>query len=114
MNCRASWNGVTLAESDRCIATEGNLYFPPESVKPVYLRPGFRRYTCPWKGRAGYYDIVVNGKVNPDAAWYYYDVKREAESLRNYVAFDKRLGVEVEGEAVRRVDPPRAGIANHP
>ncbi len=107
MTCRATWNGETLAESESCIKTEGNLYFPPESIRAEYLRPSSREYTCPWKGRAGYYDIIANGEVNKDAAWYYYDAKPAAAALQDYVAFDKRLGVAVEGEAVRRIEPPR-------
>jgi len=26
---RASWNGVVIAESERCVTVEGNEYFPP-------------------------------------------------------------------------------------
>ena len=114
MSCTAKWNGATPAESDRCLATEGNLYFPPSSIRAVYLRPGSRRYSCPWKGEAGYYDLIVNGEVNRDAAWYYYRVKKAAGDLKDYVAFDKRLGVEVAGEPVRRIDPPRTRSATSP
>jgi uncharacterized protein (DUF427 family) len=30
---KAIWNGVILAESDKYEIVEGNVYFPPESVK---------------------------------------------------------------------------------
>ena len=46
----AIWNGAVLAESDTYEEVEGNVYFPPESVKWDYLKPGDRQYTCPWKG----------------------------------------------------------------
>ena len=66
---RATWSGAVLAESDRCEQVEGNWYFPPDSINPAYLRPSDTHTTCPWKGTASYYDVVVGGQVNPDAAW---------------------------------------------
>jgi uncharacterized protein (DUF427 family) len=103
---KATWNGKVIAESDRCITTEGNLYFPPDSVKREYLRDSDRQYTCHWKGQAGYYDIVVDGKVNKDAAWYYYEPSEVAMSIKDYVAFDVDLGVSVEGTAAERLEQP--------
>ncbi|MGH8474077.1 MAG: DUF427 domain-containing protein, partial [Gammaproteobacteria bacterium] len=47
----------------------------------------------PWKGVASYYDVVVNGAVNKEAAWYYPEPKQAAEKITGYVAFWK--GVEI-------------------
>ncbi len=101
---KAMWNGEVIAESDKTILVEGNLYFPPESVKREYLQKSDAQYTCPWKGQAGYYDIVVKGRVNKDAAWYYYEPSKVAEVIKNYVAFEN--GVEVGGSAAGRLDRP--------
>lgn len=60
---RAIWNGTVVAESDRCVVVEGNQYFPPGTVKPEHLRPSATHTTCPWKGVASYYDVVVNGEA---------------------------------------------------
>ncbi|MBI4267842.1 MAG: DUF427 domain-containing protein [Chloroflexi bacterium] len=106
MECRATWNDETIAVSDKCILTEGNLYFPPDSVKHEFLRQSDKQYTCRWKGQAGYFDLVVNGKVNKDAAWYYYAPSEAAMSIKDYVAFDKSLGVKMEGEASNRLYSP--------
>lgn len=103
---RVIWNGEIVAKSENCIMTEGNLYFPPESVKYEFLVPSQTLYTCPWKGQAGYYDLEVHGKVLQDAAWYYYKTKNAAKSLANYVAFDKNLGVKIEGTASSKIEPP--------
>jgi uncharacterized protein (DUF427 family) len=92
---RATWNGTVLAESDRCVVVEGNQYFPPASVKREHLRPSATHTTCPWKGVASYYDVVVNGEVNRDAAWYYPDPKDAARNIAGHVAFWR--GVKVEG-----------------
>ena len=101
---KATWNGEVIAESDRGILVEGNIYFPPDSVKREYLRRSQREYTCYWKGQTGYYDIIVGGEVNKDAAWYYYQPSEVAKVIKDYVAFDRGKGVKVEGAATSRLD----------
>ena len=90
---KAIWNNVILAESNKTIVVENNHYFPPNSVNQEYLRKSDYQTTCPWKGNANYYDVVVNEKVNKDAAWYYPVPKKAAERIKNHVAFWK--GVEI-------------------
>ena len=91
---RAIWNGAVLADSDRVEIVEGNVYFPPGSIRKEYLRPSQTRSTCPWKGEAGYYDVAVNGQVNKDAAWYYATPKPAASQIADHVAFWKGVTVE--------------------
>lgn len=90
---KAIWNGTVIAESDDIVVVEGNPYFPPSSVKPEHVQPSDRTSTCPWKGVASYYDVVVDGNVNAGAAWYYPHPKPAAEEITGRVAFWK--GVEV-------------------
>lgn len=90
---KAIWENVILAESNATILVEGNHYFPPDSINKHYFKDSNTQTTCPWKGLASYYHIVVDGKVNQDAAWYYPDPKSAAGNIKNYVAFWK--GVEV-------------------
>jgi uncharacterized protein (DUF427 family) len=90
---KAVWNGQVIAESDRTIVVEDNHYFPPESVKMDLLRESRHRSTCPWKGEAHYYDVVVAGDANRNAAWSYPAPKEAAERIKDHVAFWK--GVEV-------------------
>jgi uncharacterized protein (DUF427 family) len=68
---RATWNGVTLAESDRVVMLEGNAYFPPDAVNHEHLVESTTSTVCPWKGVARYYTVMAGGEVNPDAAWHY-------------------------------------------
>jgi len=91
---KASWNGVTLAESDQCIVVEGNQYFPKESVNLDYFKGSDTHSTCPWKGLASYYTIEVDGQTNTDAAWYYPEPKDAASNIKDYVAFWR--GVQIE------------------
>ena len=90
---KAIWENIILVESNATIVVEGNHYFPPDSINKNYFKDSKTQTTCPWKGLASYYSIVVNGKVNQDAAWYYPDPKPAAENIKNYVAFWK--GIEV-------------------
>lgn len=91
---KAIWNGVTLAESNRTIVIEGNHYFPPEAINADYFKPSATHTTCPWKGQASYYDVVVNGQTNRDAAWYYPTPKAAAAQIAGYVAFWRGVKVQ--------------------
>ncbi|MGC1954784.1 MAG: DUF427 domain-containing protein [Gammaproteobacteria bacterium] len=90
---KAVWNNVTLAESQATIVVEGNHYFPPGSVREEFLKQSDTHTTCPWKGKASYYHIVIGANRNRDAAWYYPEPKEAAAQIRDYVAFWN--GVEV-------------------
>ena len=90
---KAIWNGTVLAESSDTIVIEGNHYFPPETIKPEYFRDSPTHTTCSWKGEASYYHLLVDGKTNQDAAWYYPQPKDKAAQIKDYVAFWK--GVEI-------------------
>ena len=68
---RASWNGVVIAESDDIVTVEGNAYFPEASLKKECFTPSETHTVCPWKGTASYLNVVVGGKTNADAAWFY-------------------------------------------
>ena len=91
---KAIWNGAILAESDRCEVVEGNQYFPPDSIKSEYFQESSTHTNCPWKGQASYYNIVVEGEVNKDAAWYYPNVKDAAKQIKGYIAFWRGVKVE--------------------
>ena len=91
---RAIWNGTVIAQSDRCEVVEGNPYFPPDAVKREYLRDSPTHTVCGWKGTANYYDVVVDGEANHDAAWYYPEPKPAAHDIKGYVAFWKGVKIE--------------------
>lgn len=91
---RAVWNGVVLAEAPQTVQLEGNHYFPAESVHREYLQDSSTTTRCPWKGRASYYTIVVDGTANPDAAWYYPRPSPLARKIKDHVAFWRGVRVE--------------------
>ncbi|MCX4581528.1 DUF427 domain-containing protein [Streptomyces sp. NBC_01481] len=93
---RAVWNGTAIAEAPRTVVVDGNHYFPPEALNRQYFTESRSRSLCFWKGLARYYTITVDGRSNPNAAWYYPHPSPLARRIKNHVAFWQ--GVRVEGE----------------
>jgi len=90
---KAIWNNKVVAESNKTIVVERNHYFPPESIKKEFFEESNTHTTCPWKGLASYRTLVVDGKRNPDAAWYYPAPRELAKGIKNYVAFWKGVTI---------------------
>lgn len=90
---KAKWKNQLIAESDDTIVVETNHYFPLSAVNQSFLVSSDAHTTCPWKGKASYYSIAIDGEQLADAAWYYPNPKPAAENIKDYVAFWK--GVEV-------------------
>jgi len=93
---RAIWNGSVIAEAppEAVEIVENNVYFPAESVRQELLQSSETHTMCSWKGTASYYDVVVDGQVNQDAAWYYESPKDAAKQIAGRVAFWR--GVQIE------------------
>lgn len=90
---KAIWNGQTIAESDDIVTVEGNPYFPDSAVRREFLAASDHTSVCPWKGTAQYFSLVVDGKTNANAVWYYANPKPAAKDIAGRVAFWK--GVQV-------------------
>lgn len=90
---QAKWNNAVIAESDDTVVVESNHYFPRSAVNGEHLRESSKTTTCPWKGTAFYYNVVVDTEVNQDAAWYYPEPKQAASEIKDRIAFWK--GVKV-------------------
>lgn len=90
---KATWNGQIIAESDQFEVVEGNIYFPPAALILAYFKESAHTTACPWKGLASYFDVIVDGETNANAAWYYANPKEAAKNITGHVAFWK--GVEV-------------------
>jgi uncharacterized protein (DUF427 family) len=90
---KAIWNGKLIAESNDIVNVEGKAYFPVESIKKEYFNESATHSVCHWKGTASYYNVEVDGKSNPDAAWFYPEPSGLASSIKGRVAFWK--GVQI-------------------
>lgn len=91
---KAIWKDQVIAESSATVLVEGNHYFPSKDVKQEYLVETDHRTQCPWKGEAHYYNLVVEGETNENAAWSYPQPKEKAVHITGHVAFWKGVSVE--------------------
>jgi len=90
---KAIWKGTVIAESSNTKIVENNHYFPPEDIKDQYFKPSDYSTRCPWKGKASYYHVEVDGEKNNDAAWFYPEASYAAKPIENYIAFWKGIQV---------------------
>ena len=90
---KAIWNNTVLAESDQTVVVEGNHYFPESSLKRDYVSFSNHKSMCPWKGEASYYSLMVDGKMNENAVWYYPEPSDAAKEIKGRVAFWKGVNV---------------------
>lgn len=91
---KATWNGRILAESDHTELVEGNHYFPLVSINKDYFKESDTTSFCGWKGDCRYFTLIVDGRENPDAAWYYPAPYERAEKISGHVAFWKGVKVD--------------------
>ena len=92
---KAIWNNQVIAESEDTVFVEGNHYFAMNAVSESFLQESDTTSFCSWKGTANYYNLVVDGLQNENAAWYYKDPKDAARKIAGRIAFWR--GVEVVG-----------------
>lgn len=79
-------------------------YFPPDDADMAALTPNRQRQSfCEWKGQASYYDIEVEVRKAPAAAWRYTRPPKAYELIRDYICFypSKMEAVYVNGEQAR-------------
>ena len=105
---RIESQGRLLAESSRPLllfetALPTRFYLPPADVI-VDLEPTDSISYCAYKGRASYFS-APNGPA--DIAWTYRDPLREAEPVRDHIAFfNERVDIIVDGQRRRRPVTP--------
>ena len=90
---KAIWNNTVIAESTDTKIVENNHYFPRDTIREEYFKSSDFHTRCPWKGKASYFHIEVDGETYENAAWFYPSASHAAKPIENYVAFWK--GVKV-------------------
>jgi uncharacterized protein (DUF427 family) len=99
-------SGTVVAESARgLVLSETGLpnryYLPAEDVREELLRPSDTRTVCPYKGRASYWTVRLDGRELADAVWSYMEPLPEATRIARYRAFrHDELTIEVDGQPV--------------
>ncbi len=96
----ATLHGVVLADAPEqdVLHIEGNVYFPPASVRQDLLEESPTPYTCPWKGRCQYLSVRDGDELLTDRAWRYPEpyptaFERVGADFTDYVAFWKEVEV---------------------
>lgn len=96
----AEINGTVIAEASESdvLHIEGNVYFPPSSVKKEFLTESPTPYTCPWKGECQYFSVKDGESWLQDRAWSYphpFDgaAEKAGGDFTDFVAFWKEVRV---------------------
>jgi uncharacterized protein (DUF427 family) len=86
---KAIWIGRVHAEREDIVVLEGNSHFPAPALDRTCITPSATTTTCPWKGTAHCYTIVVDGQENRDACSFYPEPKPAASQIMGRIAFCK-------------------------
>ena len=100
------FGGHVVAESRRALTLREASYppvqyVPLDDVSPGVLEPSSHTSWCPYKGKAGYYDISVGGEVVAAAVWTYREPHDAVARIKDHVAFYQdrtQVSVVTDGE----------------
>jgi uncharacterized protein (DUF427 family) len=104
LHVEVSVNGEKLAASDRPVLLEETglptrYYLPREDVRTELLRATTRETTCPFKGEASYWSVVVGDDVLDDLVWSYETPIPQAEGVAGLMCFyNERVDLSIDGE----------------
>lgn len=105
---RVELDGVALAETDRpSLLFETSLptryYLPKLDVRMDLLQQSDTTTVCPYKGRAIYWDVLINGATHENLVWSYPAPIPECPKIENLLCFfDERVDIVVDGECLER------------
>jgi uncharacterized protein (DUF427 family) len=89
---RVIFSGITLADTihgKRVLETSHPpvYYIPPDNVSLEHMLSVSGTSFCEWKGAAHYFDVEVDGRRVPRAAWSYHDPTPDFFAIKNHLAF---------------------------
>ncbi|MDJ0954837.1 MAG: DUF427 domain-containing protein [Acidimicrobiia bacterium] len=100
--------GVKVADSHapRLLFETGlptRYYLPKTDVRMDLLEPTDLHTECPYKGTAGYYDVVVEGNRHENIVWWYPFPVEESQRIAGLVSFyNEKVDIYVDGELEAR------------
>lgn len=78
-------------------------YIPREDVRDGALVESDTESGCAYKGFASYWSVRAGGVEETDIAWYYREPLRDAERVKDYVAFlNEAVDIRLDGEDQER------------
>ena len=89
---RVECDGIAIADSTRALrlleTSHPPVYYVPSAdIQLQYLRHSEHASWCEWKGKAGYFDLVLPGRTIADAGWFYPSPSQAYAQLRLHYAF---------------------------
>lgn len=89
---RVEFQGVPICDSARgwrVLETHHapTYYIPQSDILMSALVPSTRESFCEWKGRAVYFDLLIDGRRARNAAWSYPAPTPRFEAIRDHLAF---------------------------
>jgi len=89
---RIELDGVTLAETSTPIflletTLRPRYYLPPTCINWPSLNKSKTETSCPYKGRANYYNVKIGGKQYDDIVWWYQYPTMESALIAGYLCF---------------------------
>ncbi|MEO0601498.1 MAG: DUF427 domain-containing protein, partial [Myxococcota bacterium] len=101
------WKGEVVAESRRpLLLAETHFairyYLPRSDVRFELLRRSDRETWCPYKGKANYYDIVIDDETRAGALWTYEQPLADTDLRIGGMigVWSEKLDVTVDGEPI--------------
>jgi uncharacterized protein (DUF427 family) len=74
-------------------------YLPREDIRTDLLRPSSLETSCPFKGQASYWSVVVGDKVHENLAWSYETPIPAAEGIAGLLCFyPGQVELTIDGE----------------
>ncbi|XVV06201.1 DUF427 domain-containing protein [Actinosynnema sp. CA-248983] len=100
---RVEVDGVTVAESSRSVilfetGLPARYYLPMTDVRLDLLRSTDLRTSCPYKGTAEYWSVVIGDEVHENVVWGYRTPLPESRNVAGLVAFyNEKVDIFIDG-----------------
>lgn len=100
--------GKTVAKSDYAVHLletylPTRYYLPLASVDQLVLRKSDLVTSCPYKGDAEYYHVVIDGEEHKNLVWYYRTTTHESAGIAGLLSFyNEKVDIILDGELLER------------
>ncbi|KAH0430271.1 hypothetical protein CcaCcLH18_07944 [Colletotrichum camelliae] len=100
--------GKTVAKSDYAVHLletylPTRYYLPLASVDQLVLRKSDLITSCPYKGDAEYYHVVIDGEEHKNLVWYYRTTTHESAGIAGLLSFyNEKVDIILDGELLER------------